>query len=236
LRWYSKRSVEIFDIFAQVFTGDNKGTAGGLRPFVRVMAAHSANPWVAQQVLEYNQAYKKTDALAIAPYFGAFPSAGKEAERWKKASWKERLAMVERSLTDAMSEMDAHVALLKEDGSPSGPNPYAHIQLFAYEGGQHFLGHPDTHEDAALTQLMQELSRRAEMTDYYFRYLRHWQQAGGADFMLFSSLISSSQYGSWGLLEYEGQPLVEAPKLQGVMKYLNGAKPGSSKSGQRVTP
>src|SRR5690606_32932170 len=97
LRWYSKRSVEIFDIFAQVFTGDNKGTAGGLRPFVRVMAAHSANPWVAQQVLEYNQAYKKTDALAIAPYFGAFPSAGKEAERWKKASWRERLRSEEHT-------------------------------------------------------------------------------------------------------------------------------------------
>ena len=59
----------------------------------------------------------------------------------------------------------------------------------------------------------------------YFRYLQHWDQIGGEDILLFSSLGEFSQYGSWGLLEYEGQPLNDAPKLQGVLDYLASVSP-----------
>ena len=100
-------------------------------------------------------------------------------------------------------------------------NPiYDHLKLFAYEGGQHYLGFPNTHNDPALTELMQELSRRPEMQQWYFDYLTHWDQIGGEDFMIFESMGDWTQWGSWSVIEYEGQPLSESPKLAGILDYL----------------
>jgi len=63
LRHYSVRAVHIFDIWTTVF--------GGTDRLVRVMAAQSANPWTATTELDSRDAFTKTDALAIAPSFGA---------------------------------------------------------------------------------------------------------------------------------------------------------------------
>jgi hypothetical protein len=60
-RYYSQRSVEVFNIFQGVF--------GGLSRMVRVLATQAANPWLGEQTLAYKEAYKNADAIAIAPYF-----------------------------------------------------------------------------------------------------------------------------------------------------------------------
>lgn len=219
LHWYSKRAVEIFKIFEQVFTNNGTNPAG-LERIVRVLGSQAVNVWASQQILEYRDAYKHADALAIAPYFGWMPDAA-EARQWRTASWEQRLVKVREILKETFGHMDSHIALLR-DTTKAGARPYAHMKLFAYEGGQHFLGHPETHGDDILTQSFIELSRRPEMQDLYFEYLKHWHEAGGADFMLFNSLFPGSKYGSWGLMEYEGQPT--PPKLQGVLRYLEWAK------------
>ena len=219
LRWYSHRSVEIFDIFENVFTSGGANPAGMDR-LVRVMASQAANDWVAQQVLEYDDAYLKTDALAIAPYFGGGVQAGTDADTWLNATWPERIVMVEQDLQTAMNNMDNHADLLNDTTDGQGNNIYSNIKLFAYEGGQHYLGFPNTHSNTALTDLMQELSSRPEMQQWYFDYLTHWDQIGGEDFMFFESMGEKSVWGSWGLLEFEGQPLSETPKLQGILDYL----------------
>ncbi len=219
LRWYSHRSVEIFDIFEDVFTNGGANPAGMDR-LVRVMASQAANDWVAQQILEYNDAYLKTDALAIAPYFGGGVQAGAEADLWTNATWPQRIAMVDQDLQTAMNNMDDHANLLNNTTDGQGANIYSNIKLFAYEGGQHYLGFPNTHGNVALTELMQELSRRPEMQQWYFDYLTHWDQIGGEDFMIFASMGEQTQWGSWGITQHEGQPLSETPKLQGILDYL----------------
>jgi hypothetical protein len=214
LRWYSKRSVEIFKIFSDVFTkGGND--PNGLKRLVRVMASHAVNPWASEQVLEYEDAYKHVDALAIAPYFGSMLQ-GDEARQWLSAGWEVRTAKAEAALKESFEHMDKHVAMLRDNSK------YKHIKLFAYEGGQHFLAHPEMHKDERFTQALVELNRRPEMQEFYFLYLKHWHEIGGADFMIFSSMFESSKHGSWGLTEYEGQP--DPPKLQGVLRYLEWAK------------
>ncbi len=222
LRWYSKRSVDMFDIFENVFT-EGGMTPDAMERLVRVMSSQAANDWVAQQILEYDDAYLKVDALAIAPYFGnAVSSSG--VEDWKNATWAERIEMVDQSLQFAMNNMDDHATLLGDGGN------YSDIALFAYEAGQHFLGLPETHGDTEFTELMQELNRRPEMREWYFDYLTHWDQIGGEDMMLFSSMGENSRWGSWGLYEYEGQPLSEAYKMQGVLDYMQSVsvpEPGS---------
>ena len=77
LRYYSKRAVEIFEIWEEVF--------GGTDRLVRVLAAQSANPWTSEQVMDFEEAYKHADALAIAPYFGnalGDPKTQDEISKW----------------------------------------------------------------------------------------------------------------------------------------------------------
>ena len=223
LRWYSHRTVEMFDIFEEVFT-NNGANPEGMDRLVRVMAAQSANDWVAEQVLEYGNAYLKTDALAIAPYFGVVPSEGAEADSWTGATWPQRITKVEQVIRSTKRAMRDHVALLRNKRDSSGNFIYSDIKLFSYEGGQHFVGASNTHDDPALTQLMQDLSGRPEMRQWYFDYLSYWDKIGGEDFMLYNSLGERSKWGSWGHLEYEGQPLSESPKMQGILDYLGSVQ------------
>jgi len=213
----------MFDIFTEVFTRGGTDPKGASR-LVRVMASQAANPWLTNEVLAFEDAHRKTDALAIAPYFGSVPTLNGEGRKglaaWKNADWNDRIAFVEEDLRLAMARMDAHKAILDETLGPDGKPIYAHIELFAYEGGQHYVGAPDTHVDTEFTELMQELSRRPEMRDFYRRYLEHWDAIGGRDFMLFASMSTQSKWGSWGLVVREGQTLEETPKLLGVLDYL----------------
>ena len=217
LQWYSNRSVEMFDVFEDVFT-DGGADPDGMDRLVRVMGAQAANPWVGRQVLDHKDAFRKVDALAIAPYFGDAVPAGPEAEAWKSYTLTERVAQVEAELQEAFGHMDAYAELLGLDAE--GSRPYGDVELFAYEGGQHFLGRPDTHRDDELTAVFAELNRMDEMENFYLRYLEHWEEVGGSDFMLFSSVSDFGRFGHWGLLETEDQLLADAPKLRGVLRYL----------------
>ena len=59
----------------------------------------------------------------------------------------------------------------------------------------------------------------------YFDYLTYWDQIGGEDFMLFASVGDRSKWGSWGHFEYEGQPISESPKMQGILDFLASISP-----------
>jgi hypothetical protein len=47
-----------------------------------------------------------------------------------------------------------------------------------------------------------------------------WKENGGTLAAIFSSMGTYSKWGSWGLLEYHGQPTAEAPKYQSVLEFL----------------
>jgi len=61
LRYYSQRSVEVFDVWEKELGKDR---------LVRVLATQSANPWTGTTVLDWKNAHERADAVAIAPYFG----------------------------------------------------------------------------------------------------------------------------------------------------------------------
>ena len=229
MRYYAHRSGEIFDIFEEVFTASGTNP-DGMDRLVRVLGSQADWEYVAHEVLGYKDVAQRADALAIAPYFGGsiaadpdefnFDAGSRNTEQWLNASWNERLEWVESDLQKALGLMDSHMNLLQNTTDGGGDNVYDHLSLFAYEGGQHYLGHYDTHNDQAFQSLMYELSHRPEMEDYYRRYLEHWFEIGGEDFILYNAMTSSSVYGYWGLLEHEGQSLDSAPKLRGVRNFL----------------
>jgi hypothetical protein len=40
-------------------------------------------------------------------------------------------------------------------------------------------------------------------------------------FVIFSSVGRYSKWGSWGLMEYHGQPVSETPKYQAVVEFID---------------
>src|SRR5581483_6113922 len=119
LRYYSRRSVEVFKIWEEVF--------GGRERLVRVLAAQSANPWTGTTVMDWQQASKSADAIAIAPYFGNRFGDPKTADRTAALSTIELLGELRADLAESRKQMQAYAAEARKRG----------LRLFAYEGGQH---------------------------------------------------------------------------------------------------
>ncbi len=233
LRWYARRAGEVHRIFVDAFT------RGGAEPEGRkrlklVLAGQAANAWAVGRILGFEDAWKSADAVAIAPYFGRGIIAGPEAEAVKAADSAEMVAMIERGLAEASGWIDAQAEGLRGYDDRRAEAGLPPLELIAYEGGQHFVGHPGTWGDDALAAKLAKLNRHPAMEDAYFQYLRHWERAGGAEFVLFESLGSFTKYGSWGLLEFIGQPIADTPKLRGVRRCLRGDTGASTRPNPRT--
>jgi hypothetical protein len=202
LRFYSKRSVEIFKIWEKVF--------GGKKRLVRVLAAQSANPWTSEQVMDFEDAYKHADVLGIAPYFGHALGSPKTKEKVAKMSVEEVLDKCEEYIEKNNQIIAKQAQQAKERG----------LRLIAYEGGQHLVGHGGAENNKAMEELFHAANRHPRMKQLYLDYLAGWKDSGGTMMAIFSSMGRYSKWGSWGLMEYHGQPVADAPKYQAVLQFL----------------
>jgi len=193
-RYSAWRSMQIHRIWEEVW--------GGRDRLVRVIASQAANPHVSEQKLQFQEAWKHFDALAIAPYFSLnVPRTGDERRPGadQVAQWSlERLLdhVATNSLPEAVRHMAAQQALAAK---------YS-LRLICYEAGQHLVGVGGGENNDALTRLLQAANRHPRMADFYRTYLDAWKTTGGGDLCcLFSSVGQYSKWGSWGLLEYGDQ-------------------------------
>ncbi len=203
LRYYSRRAVEIFAIWEEVF--------GGADRLVRVLAAQSANPWTSEQVLDFEEAHEHADALGVAPYFGNALGNPKTQNEVAQMSVDEVLDRCAEYIAQG-NETIAEQAQLASEGD---------LQLVAYEAGQHLVGHGGAENNEQLMELFHAANRHPNMGALYLDYLDGWRRNGGALAAIFSSMGTYSKWGSWGLLEYHGQPVEEAPKYQAVLEFLD---------------
>ena len=95
------------------------------------------------------------------------------------------------------------------------------LRLVAYEAGQHLVGHGGAENNKAMEDLFHAANRHPRMKTLYRDYLAGWKQNGGTLAAIFSSLGNWSKWGSWGLMEYHGQPPAEAPKYEAVIEFLD---------------
>jgi len=202
LRFYSRRSVEIFKIWEEVF--------GGKKRLVRVLAAQSANPWTSVQVMDFEDAHKRADVLGIAPYFGHALGSPKTQDEVAKMSVEEVLDKCEGYIEKNNQIIAEQAQQARERG----------LQLIAYEGGQHLVGHGGAENNKVMEQLFHAANRSPRMKQLYLDYLAGWKQSGGTMMAIFSSTGRYSKWGSWGIMEYHGQPVAEAPKYQAVLEFL----------------
>ena len=199
----AERSDAVFRIWHQVF-------GGSASRVVRVVATQAANSWTSKKVLTQRDLHERVDALAIAPYFG-IPVNRKTRAEFAAMSVDELLERTEAEIIPkAIERMQDQAEMAEHFG----------LALVAYEGGQHFSAVRGVENDERINALLDAINRHPRMKDLYFRYLTAWRDAGGKLFVHYNNCGAYTKWGRWGLREYLDQPRVEAPKLDGVMRFI----------------
>ncbi len=170
------------------------------RHLVRVAASQHAWPDLARYILEDEDTANWVDALATAPYIWV------DLNGKKAASVDAIFAAMPGAVDDTMAFAEQNRAIARQYGK----------RFIAYEGGQHIV-------TADLT-LARALQRDPRMADMYRYYLNEWDKRMGDTLMLYASSAPIADYGSWGLIEYAGQPMSETPKLRAVRDFQKGKR------------
>ena len=202
LRFYSQRSVEIFKLIEEEF--------GSSERLVRLLSTQPDSPWAIGTVLDWNNADKNIDAIAIAPYFGASFGKPQQAEKTAGMSVDDLLDACKKEIESNASRTKEIGKLVKKRG----------LKLLAYEGGQHLVGVEGAENNEQLMKLFHAANRDPRMKDLYLKDLQGWQDAGGELFCIFSSMGRPSKWGSWGVLEFADQDVKTAPKLQAIREFM----------------
>lgn len=158
---------------------------------VRVAACQNME-WCARTVLGYGDTARHVDAMATAPYFGA---------RLNNNVYATPAEM----FADLDGEIDRTIGLALQVKAVAAQFGKRYI---AYEGGQHLI-----FKDVAFEQ---QVERDPRMYDAYKKYLDLWREKIGDTISLWISSGVIGRWGGWGLVEYIGQPLSDAPKMRAV--------------------
>lgn len=200
LKYYAKRSKEIFQIWDQVFNNRQR--------LVRVLSGWAGNPATTPLIIKSFDVYQSADMFAIAPYFYA-----DQAALMRVNSVDDIFGLINGnqrySVEQTLSQIDQHMQFLE---------PYR-LGLIAYEGGQHLVVYGTQSRDQHPNPLIIEANRDPRMEQAYTQLLKGFKQAGGLLFMAFSSPRANAHYGCWGIKEYINQSPAEAPKYRALTRF-----------------
>ena len=225
LDWYSKRTVEVIDIWEEAFTSDSERVVG-------VMSAQNGNIPVGEQILDYNWSddpslsHSETgvDAIGINAYFGRY--IGKPENKAELESWLEE---PDGGLDNLFEEVTEGGVL--SNSTPGGAlgqlkdsvEAYAQLAeeedllLVGYEGGQHLVGVDNLSNNQEISDLFIEANRDPRMGEVYEEFLSIWSNSGGDLFAHYNDIRQHSNSGSWGALESVYQD--SAPKYDVLIGY-----------------
>jgi hypothetical protein len=191
LERYAEKTQQVMQIWSTVFTGQTSR-------LVRVAAFQHVSPFASNLLLKYRNLYQSVDALATAPYFGH------DADSW---SGQPLDTIMTSTLPAKIAETLDFAAQQKATAQKYN------LRYITYEGGQHII----LPNNAAL---LTQIERDPRMYDLYKSFLDDWQAKAGDTFTLFALTGPISGYGAWGLSEYAGQPIAEAPKMRAARSFL----------------
>jgi hypothetical protein len=196
LKYAVRRAAAVHDTFRRVVGKDR---------VVAVLAGQSSSAGLNDTLLEayadtsINPLGGKPDALAIAPYFGSVYMEPSDA----KLSVNDILADAEASINELVAQATRDNRKVADMHG---------MRLISYEAGQHLLATGDLQKDDAFVDRLVMANRSARMGDLYTKAHKAWVDNGGDLAVYFSSCQAPNKYGSWGALEYQGQPAAQAPK------------------------
>lgn len=200
-RVHARRSVHIFKIFEKLL---------GKERLVRVMGSFIALPMMSETALSFEDAYKNTDALTVAPYFG-IDSEGEKLNKIPSMTVDEVFAEMKGPQKERMANwLEKHAAIAKK----------YKVKLIAYEGGDHLNTPPMLRDNVAVNTLFDAASRDPRMKELHLEYLKLWKSKGGELYTAFVSCAQPSAPGRFGTVEYLHQPVETAPKLQALRTFI----------------
>jgi hypothetical protein len=210
-RFQVRRSLEIFDIWRQNFGTGN---------LVRVMSSTTLTPPYdvpggkspTRELLRYQNAYTKIDALAIAPYFGDLiyddQNYANEIKALSVSQYFTRLnGVLFEEKRQQIREQKATIASFSN-----------RIPLIAYEGGQILV--QEAIFDPQIERLYDAVNRDPRIKQTYLKYLAMWKAEGGQLYNHFTHSGDWDSFGRWGTLEYLTQPRAQAPKFDALQTFI----------------
>jgi hypothetical protein len=168
---------------------------GQSQRLVRVASFQHVSPPTSDRLLNYKSLARSIDAMATAPYFGYEISDALTADQ----IWASLPAQMNESVSLGIKQKQ----VAKKYG----------LRYITYEAGQAIV----LRDNLALEQQVQ---RDPRMDGLYGQFLQSWRTQVGDNLNLFALNGPIGQYGAWGLSEYVGQPLSDAPKMRGVKSFL----------------
>ena len=174
--------------------------AGKTTRLVRVASWQHVSPYYSNLLLGYMNLSHSVDALATAPYFG-YEATG-------SMSLDQIMSALPGEVTSAINSAIAQKAVAQKYG----------LSYITYEGGQTVVLPTNV-------PLELQVERDPRMHDAYQQFMNAWQSQIGDGLTLFALDGQIGQYGGWGLSEYVGQPISEAPKLQAAYEFLGISRP-----------
>lgn len=200
-KYYSKRSVEVFKIWERVFNDPNR--------LVRVMGGFTTNKRLTSTLLDFQDAYKHTDALAIAPYFYIGQKRVKQIRD---------VNVVFRELSSPKNpySIPSILKIVKEQAELT---KQYNVDLIAYEGGQHLVAYKTHTVREGPNPALIRANKDRRMQKLYYEFLTGWRKAGGKTFVAFSAPRIYTWIGSWGIKEHINQPASQAPKYQALLAF-----------------
>ena len=211
LQYYADRSLQIFNIWEQVF--------GGSDSLVRIIGTQFYNPWVSERILSWKDLAKHTDALALGYYFGYEAGTLPDVDKTLMMSTDELMMTIKNVYLPKTKAILSQQKVIADK--------YA-LSLVAYEAGQHLSG-AGTHPTLGylpnyqpLTDKLIAANKHPMMEALYLEFYSNWTEIGGGLINWFASTGSFSKYGSWGLLENDSQNELDAPKYRAVKKINDG--------------
>ncbi len=220
-KYYSKRAVEIFTIWRDVF--------GGTDRLVRILNTYHPDEFMSRNMLSENGNSQSVDAIASAPYFqGCWDRSSNAA-----CADETRIPKVMQEITSVDDIFD----IIDNKNDPYGLtalNNWTKIQaqvakdfnvkLFTYEGGQHLTVRWEdatlsTERKNSLLDLFRAANRDIRMAGRYSQMLNGWKDNGGELFMLYTLPQTYHRFGSFGIKEHLNQSRFDAPKYDMSMQF-----------------
>jgi len=203
------RSVQIWEIFQEEFVDEGR--------LIEVMATQSASISITDTRFDalndpaINPSYIMPDALGIAPYFGKIYTPGDIPP-----------AVPDYPTVDDILDVLSPALIAEERSVVIAQKTAADRQgavLVCYEGGQHFVGAQGAENDATLTAILHEANADPRMYMRYIEYLDMLHKEGVAMFGHYLYVGNWSKWGSWGALEVQDQPFVDAHKYRALIEW-----------------
>ncbi len=201
---WAERNRRTFAIWSDVF-GDQAPTR-----LVRVAAVHLQNPWVAEKLL--TKLKGEFDAVAPSAYFGITRHQAKMLTA--ASSTAQILDFCEQNIRSDNKDWYNRHGQMARDWSTKLGRP---IRLVSYEAGQHLSAHGN--DNLPYYDQLIRAQSHSRMFGLYLMNMRLFEQAGGDLFVAFNDVGQPGKFGSWGHLEYQTQPIGDAPKYKALIEY-----------------